>query len=530
VNDSALTVDRLQRPAELTDQQWGLVVLGLAEQLVALMVGLHERGIVHGNLGPSTVLLEQGTDEELRVRLGSAPERLYAAPEIEHGRAPDLHSDVYGFGCVLAALLLSVPEPSWDQILHPSERMDVADALRQLAAEAMSERPAARPYSFRVLRERLVTVRNAWDADQLAPGAGAELLDAGRVPDELAAILGWISARLPAPLAGWIPGWGALVARLGLPTRVSGSRRGLRGGVPVQSRSRSVSLIAPRRGRLVPTLAGVAAVLAVGMIVIWGAASARGPQPAEAAVRTAVPVVAGRSVAEATAVLQRAGLSVAGQRGQHDDSAPVGKVLATDPTAGTSVTEQTRVILVVSAGPDTVVMPDVEGLSLGAATQALGSAGLVVGAVAHSDGPKAKDTVLSASLTAGSDAVRGASVDLTVASGSQEVPGELVGRDAGAAAAVLTAAGFQPRTVSVDTADFVTGYVMQTSPAAGQSAELGSTVTLTVANYVPPAAPTATSTPSETPSETPSRSSPPSSTPTPPPTPSPTKTRNPKTP
>lgn len=503
-----LTVDQLERDASLDDAAWALVALGVAVQLADQMAALHERGVVHGNLGPSTVLLDSMEGGGLRVRVGTAPGRLYPAPELEHDKPATVHSDVYGFGCVLATLLLSVPEPGWEEILRPASRTDVARELRLLAAEAMSEKPASRPFSFRVVQDRLATIYAAWSADRARPGVGAELLDAGRVPDELAAILGWISARVPARLLGWIPGWRRLVEEVGLPTLVR--RRRIRGRRALNPGAGAAAVVWPRPHRSRAWLGWVtvaAVAVAIGAGAAWGAAG-RPLLPAQAATAAAVPTVAERSVTSATDALTRAGFSVAGQRTRHDAAVPAGKVAGTDPASGSRVGAQGGVVLIVSAGPDVVAVPDLAGGSLGAAEQRLGAAGLDVGAVSHRNGAAPKDTVLSTAPAPGAHAAPGSPVDLVVASGNQTVPAGLVGRASAPVEAALRAIGFQVATRTVDTAEYVTGYVMQAAPAPGQSAPLGSTVTLTVANYVPaPSAPAATPPPSASPPLSPSPSS-----------------------
>ncbi|HEY0246806.1 MAG TPA: PASTA domain-containing protein [Gryllotalpicola sp.] len=472
----APTVDQYERPAGVANAAWALHAFGIAQQLAERMAEHHLRGHVHGNLGPSTVVLEPDGALGPRVHIVAAPERLYPAPELAGGKSPTTHSDVYGFGCVLATLLLSVPEPGWDQILHPNPGTDVAEELRRLATEAMNPRPAARPYSFLVVLERLQTIRDAWAADQALPGAGAELLDAPTVPDELAAILGWISAHTPPRLLRWAPGWPRLVARLGLPVpgrggvsgRGGGRGRGAgraggrmpRPGHPGQSaypgqpgqpvRAERPAPLARRRPAprgLVPgVLAAAAAVLALAVGILWAAGADREP------VAQAQP---GRSAAATPPA------------GQSPDAASPG------PGADVSL----------DAGTATV--PALAGAGLDDARQALDAAGLTLGAVSRRDGPQPAGRVLATTPGGGALAAPGSPVDLTVASGSNAVPDRLVGHGVDAASAALQAAGFPVETTIVDTAKYVTGYVLQASPDSGSTQPVGTRVTLTVAHYVP---------------------------------------------
>ena len=88
-----------------------------------------------------------------------------------------------------------------------------------------------------------------------------------------------------------------------------------------------------------------------------------------------VPQVAGRSFDDARAVLAAAHLQ-AKRTVRFDDTMPNGLVVRTEPAAGTGATWGSTVTVVVSKGPDLVVVPDVVGLSKKQAEQRLREAGL----------------------------------------------------------------------------------------------------------------------------------------------------------
>jgi len=95
-----------------------------------------------------------------------------------------------------------------------------------------------------------------------------------------------------------------------------------------------------------------------------------------------------------------------------------GNVIRTDPEAGVSVEEGSTVTLYVSAGEETVVMPKIEGMALGDATNALKAAGLELGTVIQrNDKALAANTVISASEKAETELDPGTVINLVVASG-----------------------------------------------------------------------------------------------------------------
>jgi len=91
--------------------------------------------------------------------------------------------------------------------------------------------------------------------------------------------------------------------------------------------------------------------------------------------RVEVPQVAGRRFDDARAALAAAHLS-AKRTATFDDNVPKGLVVRTEPAAGAGATWGSVVTVVVSKGPDLVVVPDVIGLSKEQAEQRLREAGL----------------------------------------------------------------------------------------------------------------------------------------------------------
>lgn len=95
-----------------------------------------------------------------------------------------------------------------------------------------------------------------------------------------------------------------------------------------------------------------------------------------------------------------------------------GNVIRTDPEAGTSVTTGQQIVVYVSSGEQTAVVPTLEGISLQSAKDALEGAGLVLGTVLQKNDPElAADIVMEASESAESDVAPGTVVNLTVATG-----------------------------------------------------------------------------------------------------------------
>ncbi|MDQ2754111.1 MAG: PASTA domain-containing protein [Actinomycetota bacterium] len=124
-----------------------------------------------------------------------------------------------------------------------------------------------------------------------------------------------------------------------------------------------------------------------------------------------VPALAGpqaSSFGAAQAALAAANLG-ATETLAHNDRVPKGQVISTTPPAGTSVTVQAVVTVVISLGPDLVTVPSVKSLSVTAASQALSAVGFQVSGVTGN--PTA--AVTGSTPPAGALVHRGGAVQLT---------------------------------------------------------------------------------------------------------------------
>ncbi|MDD9370437.1 MAG: Stk1 family PASTA domain-containing Ser/Thr kinase [Acidimicrobiales bacterium] len=129
----------------------------------------------------------------------------------------------------------------------------------------------------------------------------------------------------------------------------------------------------------------------------------------------AVPNVDGAPEADARAALQGVGLTNITTQQQASGDIPAGNVISTNPSAGTEVTPDQTITLVISSGPDQVQVPSVQGLSEENARTLIETAGL---AMATSDqqimNPGQDGQVLSQSPGAGSQANPGDTVTVVI--------------------------------------------------------------------------------------------------------------------
>jgi beta-lactam-binding protein with PASTA domain/predicted Ser/Thr protein kinase len=211
---------------------------------------------------------------------------------------------------------------------------------------------------------------------------------------------------------------------------------------------------------------------------------------------SALPNVAGLSVAQALARLKAAGFKPTTET-QPSATVASGRAISTDPPAGTELKAGRPVTVIVSSGPEPVHVPDLAGQTLAAAEATLTNAGLTVGTVTKQvAAEQPPGTVLAQSPHTGVSLPAGGRVNLTVAQAPKEaaVP-SVLGQNEAQAAAALGRAGFAPKTTSQTTTEASqVGVVLAQTPAAGQKARKGATVTIAIGVLGPQTTPTTTTT------------------------------------
>jgi beta-lactam-binding protein with PASTA domain len=130
-----------------------------------------------------------------------------------------------------------------------------------------------------------------------------------------------------------------------------------------------------------------------------------------------IPGVIGMSRELALNALEVAGFE-AGEVSERPSNEPRGAVIDSRPRPGTQAPMPTTVSLVISAGPTTIIVPDVVGRPVSEATLLLRQVGLSVGEISYAGGGNAiadaAAVVSSQSPPAGSQATAGSRVNMVV--------------------------------------------------------------------------------------------------------------------
>jgi serine/threonine-protein kinase len=527
-----------------------VVAIDIVTQILQAARFAHARGVIHRDLKPHNVIL----DEEGRARvtdfgiaqagasdmtmtgsiMGTAQ---YLSPEQAQGYAVSAPSDLYAVGVILYELLTgAVPfdgdtavaiafkqvsaQPPAPSAANPA----VPAVLDEIVLRALAKDPAARYSSAEEFIEALSGARarlpagaaTAIFATQPPPGApstGTHVLPAGTPPAALMLPPGDGSPpededeqarkrrnRRWALAAAAVAAIVALALVLALTRPSSGEHV----TVPnVAGQSEAAAAAALRHAGLVPVPALTASSTVADGVVIGetppaGSVVAKGTR-VTLAVSTGpgsspLPDVAGLTAAQATSKLKEAGFNPTTEK-QASPTVASGRVISTNPSAGTEAQAGSSVTVLVSSGPAQVTVPDVIGQSRAAAEATLTNAKLTAGAITQqTSSEQSPGTVLEQSPAAGASLPAGGTVGFVVAQAPTEtaVP-DVVGKNEAQASAELGRAGFAPEAVSQTTTDATqVGTVLRQSPLAGHKARKGATVTIAVGALGPQTTPTTT--------------------------------------
>ena len=391
----------------------------IAAQVCEALEYAHAHGIIHRDIKPQNILLT--TDGRVKVTdfgiaramsaatitqtgtvLGSVQ---YLAPEQARGSPVGRTADVYALGVVLYEMMTGAPPFDEDSpiaiaLKHLDQdppRLstfipDLPPRVEGIILRALAKSPRYRYQSADQMRWDLLGKTDLWKelrppkrSTQPAPAIGMRRPDAQEEPEERrikisAPVLAVILTVLI--VGGMWGGWRAFSAYIAVPevevpnfvgktveaAEAAAAERRLRVRVVEQAFSTDVAaglIISQDQLAKKPVKVG----RVVSVVVSLGPEIVR------------VPDVQRRSLIEARLLIDRARLSIGELREAYDEDVKGGFIISQDPQPGARVERTSPIRLVVSKGPQRVVMPLLVGRSLQDARRMLQELGVTLAAV-----------------------------------------------------------------------------------------------------------------------------------------------------
>ena len=524
----------------------------IASETAAALSIAHQAGLVHRDVKPGNILLaKDGTvkvtdfgiarawdDSQELTRTGAVMgTATYFSPEQAQGASADARSDVYSLGAVLYEMLTGRPPFMGDSPMsvafqHVSTEApppsslnpDVPKALDSVVMKALRKDPTARYQTAEEMRQDLLAALRGEHVEvpaaipAMVPDNG---VSATRVlqamppatvpPDE---VYRQIEEEPPSQIPFIITAF-ALLIGLGILffflVRLAGGGGGVETAtvpnVVGETQETAFDMLA-EVGLFARLAQEPSDTIETGIVIRTnppGGEEANVGSAVQVVVSTgpeefAVPPVIGQQLEEARRRIEDAMLAVGNIEQRSDPDFAEGVVIEQSPVAGILVGEGTTIDLVVSSGPEVVVLPDLTNMSERQAIATLTDLGLEWQVNDQFDDTVPEDIVIRTDPVAGEEIFAGERVLLIVSLGPApvDVP-NLIGQTEEDARNITEDAGlvFRVSNARQPVADPAQhGLVVDQVPDPGTTVDRGDTVTVTLGEYTPP--PTTTTQPPTT--------------------------------
>ncbi|MEW2267686.1 Stk1 family PASTA domain-containing Ser/Thr kinase [Streptomyces sp. NPDC047853] len=472
----------------------------LPERTLEMTIGIlqaleysHRAGIVHRDIKPANVMLTRNgqvkvmdfgiaramgdsgmTMTQTAAVIGTAQ---YLSPEQAKGEQVDARSDLYSTGCLLYELLTVRPpfvgdspvavayqhvreEPQAPSVFDP----EITPEMDAIVLKALVKDP---DYRYQSADEMRADIEACLDGQPVAATAAMGAMAAGgygAYPDDQPTTA--LRSDAGAGATSMLPPMNPDDGGYGYDERPDRRRQ-----QPRKSNTSTIFLV----------LAGV--LVLVGAILIGMQVFGDDGGPSNDSV--AVPGLVGQSQADAKQLLTNSDLELGTVERKPCEEQPKGNVCSQNPEQGTDVKKKSTVDLVVSTGAPKVAVTNVIDKNVDEARQQLEDKGFKV-ETKQTESSQDEGTVLSQDPDPGTELEKGSTVTLEVAKAEERatVP-DVLGRSCDEAKAQMQNNDLEATCTDQPTNDpNQVDKVISTTPAANQTVDKGSKVTIVVGKAV----------------------------------------------
>lgn len=461
----------------------------------------HRMGIIHRDIKPGNIMIsEQGVVKVMDFGIARALDdsaatmtqsqgvvgtAQYLSPEQARGETVDMRSDLYSAGCVLYEMLTGRPPFTGDSAVaiayqHVSEVATPPSAIvpglpkmwDSIVAKAMAKDRQNRYATAAEFKNDILTYMNG----------GVPVAAAFNPLTDLSGVKARKEAERDQPTVATVPmGAGhptqAFNPATGQFEQIPPANAAAQNALKSRAEQRAAAAKAKRKKQIIiGSVLGVIAVIAIVVGVVFGM---------DAAKKNAVEMV---TVPECTSTTSKDGLEAKLQalglemveKQDTDSTKAAGTCTKMTPEAGSKVAKGSKVTVWFSAGPQSIAVPDVKGMTQEAARTKLEDAGFKVSSTVKTEDSADidKDEVTRTDPAAGTPTPKGSTITIYVSSGMTAMP-NLVGQSKDAVLSQYNGMfNFVVESESSDTVE--AGSITRTDPAAGTSIEQGASITIWV--------------------------------------------------